>query len=154
MKNQANLLLGMAIGAGIMYLLDPDRGKRRRSLVRDQITHAGNEMGGVKADLNRAGRDLRNRTRGAVAEAKGRMRSEHVDDDVLEARVRAEIGHAVSDAGSVEVHADHGRVTLAGSLPADEVAGLVAATERVRGVREVNNRVNTGVEQGTRPDQG
>ncbi len=142
MNNQAQLFMGMALGAGIMYLLDPDRGKRRRALLRDQVVHAGHEMEGVKEGLDRTGRDLRNRARGVMAETKGSMRQEHVEDDVLEARVRAEAGHAVSNMGNLEVHADHGRVTLGGAVPAHEIDALMRAVEHVRGVREVNNRLD------------
>lgn len=59
MNNQGQLLMGMVLGAGIMYLLDPDRGKRRRSLVRDQMVHAGHELEELKEDLDRTGRDVR-----------------------------------------------------------------------------------------------
>lgn len=141
MKNQAQLAMGMMIGAGIMYLLDPDRGTRRRALIRDQMRHAGNEIGGIKEELDRTGRDLRNRARGAVAETKGSLRRQQVEDDVLEARVRSEVGHAVSNIGNLEVHADHGRVTIGGTVPPEEIDALVHAVEHVRGVREVNNRL-------------
>lgn len=33
-------LLWMGLGAGAMYLLDPEQGRRRRALVRDQIVRA------------------------------------------------------------------------------------------------------------------
>ncbi|HEX9149329.1 MAG TPA: YtxH domain-containing protein, partial [Thermoanaerobaculia bacterium] len=32
--------LGAGIGAALMYLFDPERGKRRRALVRDKLVHA------------------------------------------------------------------------------------------------------------------
>jgi hypothetical protein len=31
---------GMGVGASLMYMLDPDRGSRRRALVRDKIISA------------------------------------------------------------------------------------------------------------------
>src|SRR4051812_35769009 len=33
----------VGLGAGLMYFLDPDRGRRRRALVRDQFIHALHE---------------------------------------------------------------------------------------------------------------
>jgi uncharacterized membrane protein len=37
MKRQGKLIAGVVVGAGAMYLLDPDRGARRRSLLRDRL---------------------------------------------------------------------------------------------------------------------
>jgi hypothetical protein len=34
-------LCGLGMGAGLMFIFDPVRGKRRRALVRDQLVHAG-----------------------------------------------------------------------------------------------------------------
>ena len=36
MRGQDKLIAGLIVGAGAMYLLDPDRGARRRSLLRDR----------------------------------------------------------------------------------------------------------------------
>ena len=35
-----SLTVGLALGAGLMYLLDPSRGARRRNLLRDKMVHA------------------------------------------------------------------------------------------------------------------
>jgi hypothetical protein len=40
MNKPEAVILGMALGAGLTYLLDPDRGGRRRGLVRDKLVHA------------------------------------------------------------------------------------------------------------------
>ncbi|OGA74427.1 MAG: hypothetical protein A3G81_14405 [Betaproteobacteria bacterium RIFCSPLOWO2_12_FULL_65_14] len=50
-----------------MYLLDPEQGRRRRALLRDQLVHAKrvlSERAGSKA------RDLSNRAQGLAAEAR------------------------------------------------------------------------------------
>src|SRR5439155_220983 len=69
MRHKENTILGFisgaAIGAGLMYLADPDRGSRRRSGVRDKVAHGFRSFGSV---LDKGVRDLRNRARGTVAE--------------------------------------------------------------------------------------
>jgi hypothetical protein len=72
MKREGKLMRGMLLGAGAMYFLDPDRGARRRSLLRDQLVHAGHKIGdGVSATA----RDTRNRAKGVAAELRSRLRT-------------------------------------------------------------------------------
>lgn len=52
---------GFVIGAALMGILDPVSGSRRRGLVRDKAIRTVHRS---KKFLRRAGRDLRNRTRG------------------------------------------------------------------------------------------
>jgi hypothetical protein len=59
------LLAGMVIGAGLMYLLDPEQGGRRRSLLRDKFVALSNDAADV---LGKTTRDLRNRAQGVIAE--------------------------------------------------------------------------------------
>ncbi|MBA3438628.1 MAG: hypothetical protein H0T92_02000 [Pyrinomonadaceae bacterium] len=61
------LLGGIGLGAMLMYMLDPDKGRRRRALVRDQITSASHR---ASKALRRTSRDLSNRAQGVVAEAR------------------------------------------------------------------------------------
>jgi uncharacterized membrane protein len=55
-------------GAGAMYLLDPDRGVRRRAGLTDR---ARSSVHGVESLAGKAQRDVFNRTRGLVARTKG-----------------------------------------------------------------------------------
>jgi hypothetical protein len=66
----ATLLCGMAAGAALMYFLDPDRGGRRRALLRDKAVGLSNDLGEAATG---AARDLRNRAQGVVAEASGAL---------------------------------------------------------------------------------
>ena len=43
--NITSVLVGAGAGAGLMYLLDPDLGNRRRALMRDQLVRAGHVTG-------------------------------------------------------------------------------------------------------------
>jgi hypothetical protein len=101
MKKQQWLLagsagLGAGLGAGLMYLLDPQGGGRRRALARAKAVHLLKKGG--EAAL-KTSRDLGNRTKGLLAEARSSLRHEAVDDDILLDRVRSKIGRVVSGNG-------------------------------------------------------
>jgi hypothetical protein len=68
---------GIGLGAGLMYILDPDRGSRRRAVARDKITSAVNKTG--KA-ISSKSRDLTNRARGVVAETGSMLRGDEVTE--------------------------------------------------------------------------
>jgi osmotically-inducible protein OsmY len=137
-RTGAMLLGGLGLGAALMYVLDPERGKRRRGIVRDKAVSAARK---ASDRLDARSRDLRNRARGVASELKAKTRSEAVSDPVLEERVRAEIGHVVSSPGAIEIAAFEGVVTLSGAVLAREVDDLLSATRGVRGVEEVENRL-------------
>ena len=113
MKDQGKLITGVLVGASAMYLLDPDRGARRRSLLRDQGVHAGHKLGD---GLAATARDARNRTRGTAAALRARFRSDSPDEDVLHERVRSAIGRAVSHPGAITVVVTGELVTLTGQV--------------------------------------
>jgi uncharacterized membrane protein len=138
MRDQSKLVAGMVVGAGAMYLLDPDRGARRRSLLRDRGVHAGHKLGD---GLAATARDARNRTLGAAAELRSRFRHDEADDEVLHERIRSAIGRVVSHPSAITVVVADGRVTLTGPVLTDEVDALVKEVEGVRGVRDVRNEL-------------
>jgi hypothetical protein len=129
---------GVGAGAALMYLLDPDRGRRRRARLHDQALHAA---GAARATLGKRARDLSNRTRGLVAEAGTHFRCEQASDEVLAERVRSKMGRAVSEPGDIEVSVGEGRVTLRGVVFAHESERLLRCVARVRGVQGVENQL-------------
>jgi uncharacterized membrane protein/osmotically-inducible protein OsmY len=136
LQDRGVMLAGVGIGAGLMYFLDPERGRRRRARVRDRIAHTAN----LSADcLGATGRDLAHRATGAAARVRGALRPDRADDIVLIERVRAQLGRFVSHPHAIDVEAANGRVTLRGPILQGEVKRLIRAVERVRGVREVVN---------------
>jgi hypothetical protein len=62
------MVLGALIGAGVMYVLDPDQGRRRRALIRDQVVSKSNKAGD---ELEAKAGHMRNKAQGVVAEARG-----------------------------------------------------------------------------------
>ncbi len=135
------LLAGVAIGVAMMYFLDPNRGNRRRHLAGDKAVRLGRL---ARREVHDVAENARNHAFGKVAEVRGRMRDDVVTDDQLVARVRAELGHHVERARTIEVVADGGTVTLRGTVQAAELPELIAAVESVRGVASVNNELQAG----------
>ncbi|MEB2361693.1 MAG: BON domain-containing protein [Bryobacterales bacterium] len=138
-KRTCAILGSLGIGAGLMYLLDPSNGKRRRSIVRDKARKAYHTSGRA---AGRWGRRIANRGKGALSEVKARWMGEDISDSILEARVRSHIGHHVSRLGWVEITARNGVIVVTGSLPKQEAATLLAQVEAVRGVKGVDDRLN------------
>jgi osmotically-inducible protein OsmY len=134
------LMLGCTgLGAGVMYMLDPRLGRRRRALVRDKAQASWRHTGKF---ISETARDARQRTYGLFVATRMQLRGAEIPaDTVLVARVRAQMGHVVSHAGTVDVTAHQGRVTLSGSIPAHEVEKLLSAVASVPGVTAVINRL-------------
>jgi len=138
MRGKGQLLTGIVLGAAAMYLLDPDRGARRRSLLRDQGVHAGHKL---SDGLSARARDARNRIRGTAHELRARFRNDAVDDEVLHQRVRSAIGRVAAHPGAITVTSAQGRVILEGDVFEDELEDLIEQVRGVRGVEEVQNQL-------------
>src|SRR5687767_12827495 len=158
MKNQGLFVGGLGVGAGMMYLLDPDRGAKRRARILDQCAHAANKVpNAVGATL----RDLRNRAHGFTAQASSMFSSEETSDDVVAQRVRSKLGRIVSHPHVIKVSSQNGRITLSGPILAHEVDDLVGCTSAISGVTEVINELeihqepgNVSALQGGKPRRG
>jgi hypothetical protein len=146
--NLTSLLVGAGAGAGLMYLLDPAQGNRRRALMRDQLVRARHLTGDA---MDATSRDMRNRARGVVAELRAHLIPEDVSDDVLQERVRARLGQTIRYARSIETSVTNGDVTLRGPVLADDVTRVVRRVGQVPGVRSVDNRLDVHAEPGTVP---
>lgn len=130
------LLAGMGLGAGLMYLCDPNLGRRRRALVLDQLEHlkhcAEDYVDSVQCDLS-------NRAAGVAAEARAMVRHDTPEDRVLVARVRSTLGRYSSHPRAIVVSAENGHVSLGGQVLAEEQGPLLKAVCSVRGVKHVEN---------------
>src|SRR5438270_13698394 len=118
MDQGLTLLGGLGLGAGLMYLLDPDLGRRRRALLRDKLVSAASRTDDC---LDTTWTDVQQRAQGLAAETAGLWTSGQADDRVVVERVRSKIGRYLSHPGAVEVSARDGRVTLRGPVLAREV---------------------------------
>lgn len=127
----------IAAGAGLMYMLDPRSGRRRRAVSRDKAL----KYARLSQERARAlARQASDRARGLVAETLGSDET-WVDDQTLVARVRSELGRVVSHPGSVHVDAVEGCVTLRGPILASEADAALAAAEHTRGVCGVDDQL-------------
>lgn len=130
-------LVGVGLGAGLMYLLDPvrrerlARRRRRTGLVGDERMADGS----------------------VVDQLAGMHGSGGADDlpaEVVVARVRAAIGHTVSHPTSIAVGVDDHFIRLSGPILGREARDLLRAVRRVAGSREVQDSLQR-YRRGTRP---
>lgn len=149
MRALTTWLSGLTAGFALARLLDPAQGRRRRAMVRDQAIHAAHAVGEA---VTATGRDARHRAQGVAATLRTTWQGDDAPDDVVLAeRVRAALGGAASRPSSIGVEALRGRVTVRGPVLADEVAPLLRRVARVRGVREVIDRLDVHAEPGDVP---
>lgn len=137
MRKELGIIGGLGLGAGLVYLLDPHSGKRRRAVARDKAKHVWRAS---EKAVEKTSRDLGNRARGFMASVKPAIKE--VSDDVLVDRVRSAIGHVVSIPGAIQVTAEMGKVTLAGSVLKQELPALLSKVASVRGVKDLRNRLS------------
>ena len=140
MNRAVGFMSAVGVGAGLMYLFDPDRGKRRRGEIRDAAKHVNR----IATDAaGKTGRDIQNRLHGVISEVERLFRTETVTDDILEARVRSTLGRFVSHPHAIEVKAVEGLITLSGSILTAEVHPLLEAVASIDGVKNIRNYLET-----------
>jgi hypothetical protein len=132
------VVVGMALGAGLMYVLDPQQGRRRRALARDKMTKAVHETGRA---MGATSRDVAHRATGLAASLHTRFFDEEAPDEVVEARVHARLGRVSSHPGAIDVAVADGVVTLRGPVFRSEMHDVVRSVSSVRGVRRVDSEM-------------
>lgn len=137
-KDIITMALGAAgTGAGLMFLLDPNRGGRRRGLIGDKAFHVAKFVG---RGFRRQSRDLQNRAQGIVAKTSARMTEESAPEEVLVERVRAKLGRILRFPRTIEVTVERGGVVeLRGAVLRSERRRAIRAVESVRGVHAVRH---------------
>jgi uncharacterized membrane protein len=138
---------GIMLGAGLMYFLDPIRGRKRRARINDAVLHAQRYE---RELVEKAARDARQRAHGLVERAKHRPSSD-ASDQVLESRVRACLGRAVSHPGALDVAVVDGRAILRGAVFTHEADVVARAVRNVAGIRAVVDRMERHATAGSIP---
>ncbi|MFL6467634.1 MAG: YtxH domain-containing protein [Pyrinomonadaceae bacterium] len=73
--NRAIAVIGaLGAGAALMYLFDPEGGRRRRAQIRDKATGATND---IRNAITSKATDLQNRAKGMLHEAKSAVNTEN-----------------------------------------------------------------------------
>jgi hypothetical protein len=147
----SSLALGavcLGVGAGMMYMFDPNRGRARRGFARDKAVRWYNASGEA---VSKTTEDFRNRATGMAATTKHWFAKEPVSDDKLAARIRSKMGRYVSQPHAIDVEVNNGIVCLRGSILAHEASRLLKCVKGVPGVQDVENRLESQ-ETGTSAD--
>jgi uncharacterized membrane protein len=128
---------GLLVGAGLMYFLDPFRGRKRRARIAEAATHAQR----VERELvGKAVRDAQHRVRGLSERVRHPMASE-VSDGVLVGRARAALGRVVSHPSAIEIEVHDGRAIVRGAILQREADDAVRSIGKIPGIREVTDRL-------------
>jgi hypothetical protein len=134
----STLLTGVGLGAGLMFFLDPVRGRRRRAGMSDKVMRAFHKTGdGLESTV----RDMSNRLTGTAAVMRRSFTSEAPEDRIVEERVRAAMGRVVSHPRAIDVVVDEGNVRLSGPIFSHEIGTLLAAVSWVRGVARIEDHL-------------
>ena len=143
--NTRDVVIGATMGSALMFMLDPDRGARRRALVRDTASSAARK---TRYGLDATGKAISTRAIGVAAAARRRWSNESAEDDRLVARIRAVVGQVASYPGTIEVEAYHGCVTVRGPALASEASAIIAEIASVPGVVDVVDELDPHGEVG------
>jgi uncharacterized membrane protein len=126
----ATLFSAGILGAGAMYYFNPERAERMRR--RQQLSGSATYSGGGRIRRGFIGKLFRFRMS---------------EDDTLANKVRSRLRQAVRNTGSIGVRAQQGRVTLGGLASSRDSEQLLRLVRGVRGVKEIDNRLESFEEQ-------
>ena len=80
-----------------------------------------------------------------LAALRNRRAEEPIDDPDLLGRVRLALAQTIADPNAVDLRVHDGTVILKGPATEEQIAEMVACASRVRGVRQVENRLSPSV---------
>jgi hypothetical protein len=148
--SMVDAIIAATVGGVAMYVFDPQTGRRRRSMLRDQFFGRGHD---VERFLRRRVRWTGDRLYGAAAQARAALDGgEPASDRRIADRVRAAMGRVVSAPGAIDVNVAAGNVLLTGHVMAGERDRLLAAVADVQGVERVSDQLAAYDEPGRVPE--
>lgn len=131
--------LALAAGAGLAYLLDPDRGHARRARLKDQLAARARDAGD---EVRRRAEYEAGRMKGVVHDIAAEGTDVPIDDQELMQKIKSEaVGPSAVDAGQVEVIVEGGHVTLRGTADPHAVQDLIDRVAAVTGVHRIQNEI-------------
>src|SRR5436189_4501916 len=142
--NVRNAAKWLSLGALIAYVMDPQSGRRRRTMLRDRTL----------ATFRRTGRKTARAGQGVAAQAYGiKQKVTHLkeepkpqpDDATLARKVETEIFRdADVPKGKINVNAENGKIVLRGEVDSPElIDDLVSKAGKVQGVQDVESLLHT-----------
>ncbi len=137
-RRNALMGAGAFLGAGLVALLDPQRGRRRRALLLDTANRASRLIGDA---AGATWRDLSHSATGVAADARRILGGPQAPDEILEERIRSRIGQIVSHPSWIEVVVRQGNVVLGGPVLERELDGLLRGVRETPGVSGVEDRL-------------
>ena len=138
-------MAGSMAGAALIYFADPILGRRRRALLRDAAVHDSRILGRA---INIGSKDTLNRAKGIFETVKNLFEPDEIDDAVLADRIRTQVGR-VGSHPNVEVTVKDGCVTLEGPVVVHERRPILKAVRLVKGVFDINDRMEPYLPPGT-----
>jgi len=134
------LLLGLAGGALLAFLMDPDRGRTRRAVAADQIAGTGRR---TLRRLGRFGRWTEARIQGWVSKAQhlGPGGDTNADDAMLAHRVETELFRDPDvPKGRMNINVENGVVVVRGAVDDQAVVSTIERRiQRIPGVAGIRN---------------
>ncbi len=148
----------LAIGAGLVYFLDPDHGQERRV---GAINCANRFVGEVGEFAGKCGTYLRDKFSGVTSGA--RDLAENVSDhagDVMQSvasrfsdaatigatlidQVRSQLSDRFPSARDLRINHSNGKLTLTGSVPASDYDRILETVRAIPGVTDFDNQLQT-----------
>jgi len=152
--------VGVGVGAGLFYLFDSEKGKKRRVVARKKAQRlwqtserAVEKISPVVQEkaqhlwrtseqaLERISQDLGARAQGLLRTRNEPAPNKVANGHALIDHVWSEIRHTLSHPDEIRVSTNKGKVSLVGSVPKDELPKLLARVSAVTGVTEMDNRL-------------
>jgi osmotically-inducible protein OsmY len=134
------LLALIGLGAALTYFFDPQQGRRRRALAKDQVAAFFRRRARKAEQLGRA---TTAQAEGLVQKVKHRQEEPkpQPDDVTLARKVESEIFRDPDvPKGRINVNAENGKVVLRGEVEQPElIRDLEERARRVQGVQDVEN---------------